>query len=390
MARRLTALLLAAVLMMVLVPALPAHAATVVTFPDPNLEAAVRQALNKPTGGITDVDMAGLTILGAGSDGVSNLQGLQYATNLKTLYLDFNRVSDLSPIKGLSKLTSLQLFSNQVSDVSPLAGLTTLTNLRLDYNRISDVSALAGLTNLTDLKVGGSQLTDISALAGLTKITNLQLYENRISDVSPLAGLTNLTWLDLDTNQIADVSPLAGLTKLSTLYLFSNRISDISALVANPGLGAGDTVYLYNNYLDLSAGSKNMAGINALIGRGASVYYSPQLSPPGSSSTTTVTTTTTTTTATTTTSTTPTTTVRKTGTVTVSVKDRSGRPVSGAAVTFTGQVMLRGKTGIAGTVSFVNVPFGTYRLQVQKSHYNGYAATAIVNSAQQTFFVTLG
>lgn len=41
----------------------------VVHFPDANLEAAVRGALEKPIGDITVVDMEALTELGAGGDG---------------------------------------------------------------------------------------------------------------------------------------------------------------------------------------------------------------------------------------------------------------------------------------------------------------------------------
>ena len=40
-------------------------AQTVVTFPDPNLEAAIRDAINKPTGEIYDTDLVGLTSLTA-------------------------------------------------------------------------------------------------------------------------------------------------------------------------------------------------------------------------------------------------------------------------------------------------------------------------------------
>src|ERR1035441_7325410 len=39
----------------------PARAQTNVTFPDPNLEAAVRSALGKPTGALTPADLGTLT-----------------------------------------------------------------------------------------------------------------------------------------------------------------------------------------------------------------------------------------------------------------------------------------------------------------------------------------
>jgi len=42
---------------------------------------------------------------------------------------------------------------------------------------------------------------------------------------------------------------LANLTSLTVLDLQTNQISDIAPLVNNPGLSAGDTVFLENNPL---------------------------------------------------------------------------------------------------------------------------------------------
>lgn len=49
--------------------------------------------------------------------------------------------------------------------------------------------------------------------------------------------------------------------------------SDISPLVENIGLGAGDTVYIDDNNLDLGEGSQDMKNIRALEDRGVFVHY---------------------------------------------------------------------------------------------------------------------
>lgn len=183
--------------------------AVVVTFEDSNLEAVVREYLNKPTGYITDTDMATLTdSLNAGGSNISNIQGMEYATNLTTLYL----------------------YHNDISNISALSGLTNLTYLHLHENDISDISALSGLTNLSYLEVGANNVSSISVLSGLTNLGFLNLHRNDISDISTLSGLTNLYFLELSSNDISDISVLSGLTKLSSLRLGSNHISDISAL----------------------------------------------------------------------------------------------------------------------------------------------------------------
>jgi len=241
-----------------------------VHFPDPNLEAAIREAIGKATGDIYASDLQRLTHLDARERGIADLTGLEYCTNLTHLYLLQNEISDVSPLSNLVSLRVLWLDHNQIADVSALANLTGLTSLQIGFNQIIDISPLANLTNLVSLGPCCNQISDISPLAGLTNLTSLSLGENQVSDISPLAGLTNLSELGLDDNKISDISPLAGLTSLTRLYLWDNQISDIKPLVDNPGLGEGDIVALWDN--PLSTASRN-THIPALRARGVDVGY---------------------------------------------------------------------------------------------------------------------
>jgi Leucine-rich repeat (LRR) protein len=235
--------------------------ANVVLFPDPNLEAAIREAINKPEGAIYASDLEELKGLDASDREIRDITGLEYCTNLQMLGLFGNQISDISSLSGLTNLQYLILESNPITDISPLAGLTNLQELYLsqltgisppekylqyqipDENKISDVSPLAGLTNLQNLKLGANLITDISPLAGLTNLQELYLAENQISDVSPLAGLTNLQKLSLFSNQITDISPLAGLTNLQVLDLAENQISDFSPLAGLTNLQLSGVEY---------------------------------------------------------------------------------------------------------------------------------------------------
>ena len=243
-----------------------------VNIPDPNLRAAVAEAIGvSPSASIIRGWIAQLTYLKATEANISDLTGLEFATRLTWLQVWSNRISDLSPLAGLTNLRSLSLRENRISDLSPLAGLTTLTHLLLRENRVSDISPLAGLTNLIELHLSSNSISDISPLAGLTQLSVLYLSDNNISDISVLAGLTRLSSLYLNSNSISDLSPLAGLTKLKQLHLRRNRISnisplagltnlffldlntnfisDISLLVTNAGLRSGDTVIVWVNPL---------------------------------------------------------------------------------------------------------------------------------------------
>lgn len=178
----------------------------VVEFPDANLDAFIRDQIHKPTGDIMASDLRGVWFMFAGSSSISDLSGLEYLTDLYVLELGGNSISEISPLGNLTKLSCLTLGRDWISDVSPLAGITDLTTL--------------------------------------------DLYENLVRDIRPLATLTNLTELHLFGNIIEEIDALAGMTHLTQLELQDNQIQDILPLVENPGMDAGDLVWLPNNPLN--------------------------------------------------------------------------------------------------------------------------------------------
>ena len=224
-----------------------------VNISDHNLRAIVEIALRVASGApIVSLDMETLIRLKARNANISDLTGLEFATNL----------------------IMLDLTGNSLSDISPVAGLANLTFLDLDGNALSNISAVAGLTNLTTLDIWGTPISDISPVADLTNLTTLGLGHNNISDISPVAGLTNLTGLYLPRNHITDLSSLSGLTNLKTLWLNHNSISDLSPLVANTGLGDGDEVNVKGNPL---SDHSIHTHIPALQSRGVTVEFDNRL-----------------------------------------------------------------------------------------------------------------
>ena len=198
-----------------------------ISIPDPNLRAAIVTALGKPPSASIDwKDMATLTYLEAIDANVSDLTGLNFAINLRRLYLG----------------------GNNISDISALAGLIKLQELSLHLIDGSDISVLADLTELTGLYIVSSNISDISALEGLTKLRSLNLGDNSVSDLSPVAGLTDLTWVVLAANNITDLSPL----------------------VENTGLGIGDEVNLNGNPLSYPS---IYTHIPVLQERGVEVFF---------------------------------------------------------------------------------------------------------------------
>ena len=247
--------------------------AQTVDFPDPNLRSAINTALNKPPGApITVAEMTSLQTLFASNSNISDLTGLEHATNLGVLDLGFddslppqnsNNISDISALERLNlialdlggnnitdisalarlNLIALELGGNNIADISALSGMIDLTQLGLSVNNISDISAISGLTQLTKLYIAANNISNIAPIAGLTRLTDLILAANNILDIAPVARLTQLTRLDLSENNISDISPVAALTQLNTLRFLSNAISNIAAVAGLTRL----------TWLDLSA-----------------------------------------------------------------------------------------------------------------------------------------
>ena len=260
--------------------------AKVVSIPDPNLAAAVREALNMSAGEpVTTHSILNLVKLEARNRGIKSLTGLEHAVNLKAVdlgeeyisgegYVNSNAISDFSPLERLTvlelnlarmsglrdvsalasliNLETLDLNFTDVSDVSALARLTQLKWLSLSGTDVSDVSVLARLTQLNTLHLGGTDVSDVSALARLTNLETLDLWGTGVSDVSALARLTQLKWLSLSGTGlsgtgVSDVSALARLTNLETLDLGWTGVSDVSALARLTKL---ETLWL--RYTDVS------------------------------------------------------------------------------------------------------------------------------------------
>ena len=197
-------------------------AAQVVSFPDPNLEAAVRDALQiyEPTD-IYQADMDTLTNLYAGSRNIADLSGLETATNLQVLDCSWNPLASVAPLAGLTKLVELHMDFCQVTNPAPVAGLTNLTFLDIGWNRDATDNAIRDTTFLTNLR----------------RLQWLSLYDLRISDLAPLGGITALTNLNVSFNySCSNFTALNHLTSLVELYITATSLSDVSFAALMPHL----------------------------------------------------------------------------------------------------------------------------------------------------------
>ncbi|WP_338631805.1 immunoglobulin-like domain-containing protein [Clostridium baratii] len=86
------------------------RASEIVTIPDANLKKVLNEKLNQSENSdITKSQLESITSLYATHKFISNLEGLQYCTNLNSLNLNDNQISDISSLKTLKNLKFLDV-----------------------------------------------------------------------------------------------------------------------------------------------------------------------------------------------------------------------------------------------------------------------------------------
>ncbi len=240
----------------------PTASAEVVSFPDAFLEAEVRSWLSIPgPTAITDTDMETMTSFDATSSSISNIQGLDYGTNLILLELYDNLISDISALSGLTNLTTTRLDANHISDISAVSGLTNLAQLYLDYNEISDISAVSGLTNLYYLGLQNNQIATMDlSNSNLASLISFNILDNPLTSVlltdatlsqevfnvlmdgggsytgiAELGGVLDLDMSGVDFVDISDLTKMYTMDDLVELLLADASNLDGAAVVSLTG-----------------------------------------------------------------------------------------------------------------------------------------------------------
>ena len=212
-----------------------------VNIPDPNLKTAIEAELGVSNPDANDMLL--LTYLNADSNSISDLTGLEWATNLQHLRLNLNLISDVNKLSGLTKLTYLNLMDNNITDINDLQLLTKLKYLYLDRNNnISDINAISDMNSLVELGLIDVNLTTITPLADVNQIKYLYLGTNHIQDINALTGYLSLVRLNLAYN-----NPLSNTSRC--YYLQEIAENNPGALITPDP--ANDINTLTTDWLDL-------------------------------------------------------------------------------------------------------------------------------------------
>jgi len=134
---------------------------------DAALDSAVRAALGKPLGLLSQADLLNVTEINGANLNIRTLDGIEGCRNLTVLDLRSNNVRSITPLQNLVNLRILDLGNNNVADITAISGLFLLEELTLSGPNMDIVDWSPLSANATN---GGLGAGDIVVLPANTTV----------------------------------------------------------------------------------------------------------------------------------------------------------------------------------------------------------------------------
>ncbi|EJR98204.1 leucine-rich repeat domain-containing protein [Bacillus mycoides] len=183
---------------------------------------------------VTDISVISglrhLKYLDLSSSPIESIQPVSKLENLDMLFLRDNKIADLTPLSQMKKIKILDLIGNNIKDLTPLFTVLSLEEVYLANNQISNLSGIEKLKNVNLLWIGNNKISDIEPISKMSNLIELEIADSEIKDISSLSKLVKIQVLNLEENYISDISPLSNLTNLHEINLGANEISDIKSV----------------------------------------------------------------------------------------------------------------------------------------------------------------
>ena len=215
------------------------------TFREPLIENAVREALGKPEGSITQDDLAQVTALH-----IYGKQVFQYeeqfwlrgnndycyidAFRESGLYLENGGIVSLEDIRHMPNLRDLSLYNQNISDIEALRD-TEIVRLGLAHNPIISLAPLRGNGSIVCLNISCLPLDSLSDVSTLSGLRELNISSMHVNSVELLTSLL-LKRLQMYEVSLQNEWELQRMTGLETLEIQNLTPEGISALAALPHL----------------------------------------------------------------------------------------------------------------------------------------------------------
>jgi|GEM_PF-2657747 len=196
----------------------------IITFEDPELEIAVRSAIDKFEEPVYLGDILDVEILEATDKGINSLIGLESFINLRELKLDKNSINRIDSILALPNLEIVHLQENEITTVDLKYAFNKVVDLDLSKNKIKRVSFNSSLNMTKSVNLSGNDITDVSMVQSLKSISKMNFSNNNISTFDFIDSMSTVTELNLSNNDLITMENIAGLQLIERLELQRNDI----------------------------------------------------------------------------------------------------------------------------------------------------------------------
>ncbi|WP_218459969.1 hypothetical protein [Rickettsia sp. TH2014] len=162
-----------------------------VSILDKKLSRMIHRILKKnDTESITQEEMASITNINVFDQGVKDLTGLEYATNLEELIISYNIIDNLDPLKSCTKLKTLSAKYLTTSSISSLPiNLEGLDISNLSLTETDGFTSLSTLTNIKTLQVSNTILDSINFVSSTVNLSNIEANNCKVTNLKPLQAL---------------------------------------------------------------------------------------------------------------------------------------------------------------------------------------------------------
>lgn len=173
--------------------------------------------------------------------GIQNIEGLQYFTSIKEIFLD----------------------SNDISVFPSLVGFNNLLNITLQDNQLESIPDLRSIPNLQKVILHGNNITELPDFNGLSKLNFFSAISNPVEKMPDFTG-TSLDFLFFNNTKITELHPSVltnqpNLKVIGIRHCFFDTLPDLS----NLALTSLRTEFNYLTYDDLLSfvGTPNEAAV---------------------------------------------------------------------------------------------------------------------------------
>jgi len=210
-----------------------------VDVPDKNLAKQLRKALKLADDApLTTTDLEKLNSFkydARNKNVITNLEGIQYATNLTSLNVRRNDISDITPLASLTKLKVLEIDSNKkITDLTPLQDLLIIERLNVAGTSISDLTPIVNIPTLSNLTISATNVSDLSPLIELKDLLQVLSFSSlpQLTTLEPLQHMTKLRTINMSSLPDLDLTPLSQVTSMRSITATRANFSDLSPLGA--------------------------------------------------------------------------------------------------------------------------------------------------------------